>query len=219
MSSQMRRTVRGASSADLTTTVLAGDEGWGDFQRHQEHGDVPGDDGADDAEGLADGDAEDVGGEGDGFAFEFAAEATVHVEDVGDGLGFDAAFGSEGLAGFEGDEAGELFGVVAEEGGALGDEGAALAGGELGPGLLGLVGVADGGVDVGCVAVRGFGDLLVGGRVDDGEGFSAAGGDEAAGDEVFAAEGGGEGGLVEGGGLGGGVWSIQHGFALRGEFL
>ena len=91
---------------------VAGDERGGDLERHQQHRDVPRDDGADDAEGFADGDGEDVGGEGDALALQLAAEAAVHLEDVGDGAGLDAAFGAERLAGLERDEAGEFFLVL-----------------------------------------------------------------------------------------------------------
>ena len=175
-----------------------------------------GNDRAHDAQRFADGDAEDVGGEGDALALEFAAEAAVHLEDVGDGLGLDAAFGAQGLAGFEGDEAGELLGVAPSGGRRIGlTRAPRLREGILAQDFLRAVGVdatASSTSAASPSAARATSMPVAG--LTTGEGLAGAGGHQAAADEVQAGQGGGQRLLVERDRFGGGVGTVQHGFAL-----
>jgi hypothetical protein len=103
--------------------------------------------------------------------------------------------------------------MLADDGGALMHQGAALAGRHLRPFLLGAGSVADGGVHIGGVTLGGSGDLLAGRGVHHGEGLVADRGHVAAADEMQAGHLLGEGEAVEFRSGRGGVRRLEHGGA------
>ncbi len=153
-------------------------------------------------------------GKGDGLALELAPQPSVELEDVGDHIGLDPAFGAQRLAGLERDEAGEFLGVFADQGGALLHQRPTLARRNLGPFFLGLRGILHRACHVLGLAKGRLADLLAGGRVMHGEGAAGGRWREAPANEVKAGEGTGQGFLVEGRLFGDHAGLVEHRVSL-----
>jgi hypothetical protein len=144
---------------------VAGDQRRRDLQRHQQQRHVPWNDGADDADGLALGDGEHARLERHALALELGAEPAVEDQHIGEDAGLDAAFGADRLAGLERDQPRDLLDMLAQQPAAFMDQPAALAPGELPPGLLRLLRRLDRDIDIGRGAFGCHRDLLLRGRV------------------------------------------------------
>ena len=181
------------------------------FQRHQQHRHIPGNDGAHHAEWLTHRDRQHIGREGHAFALQFAAKPAEEFENIGDNIGFHAAFRAQSLAGFKRDQPAQFIHMFLQQRGALMHQGAALARRHLGPFLLRLGGIGHRRIHIRRIAFRRTGHFNAGGRVHHGEAFAAPCGHIGAADEMQAGQRLGEReGVCRRGGRGG-VRAIQHG--------
>ena len=126
---------------------------------------VPGDDLADDADGLAQEIGEHRAADGDGLAVDLVGPAGVVLEAVDGGGDVDAEAVGDRLAGIDGVDLGELLAVVVDELAELVDELAAIGGVHGGPLREGGAGGLDGAINVFGGTFSNAGDGLAGGGV------------------------------------------------------
>lgn len=184
----------------------AGGEGGAPFPGHHEHGEIPGDDLADDADGFFAGVAEVVAANGDGLAVDFVGVAGVVAEAVDREREIGSFAVADGFAVVERFEGGELGGFLFDEIGEFVHEAAAVAGVHSGPfaAIELLAGGFDGEVNIGSVAFGHAGDHFFGGWVERVESFATLGGNPLTADETLGLMDAGASDFCGGGGGGGG---------------
>ena len=153
---------------------VAAGEGRAPFHGEHQEREVPGDDLADHADGLAERVGEEVAADGDRAALDFVGPAAVVFEEVRDALDV-AERVAEDLAAVERFEFRELLGVFLDEFGEFEEESAAVGGVHLFPGggIEGVAGGFDGAVDVGRVTLGDAAEFFAGRGVERREGLAA----------------------------------------------
>ncbi len=131
----------GGEGGGFHDDAVARDEGGDDLEVGEDEGEVPGADGADDAEGHVGGDDALVGV----FVLDLVGEGVLRVVEALGDAGLDVDVGEDlGLAGFLHEDGGELVGVGGDDVGELDEEGLPLRDRGLRPGGEGRVGGRDG---------------------------------------------------------------------------
>ncbi len=171
---------------------IAGRQGRAQLPGSHQQREVPGDDLADDADGLAQGVGKVVAGErnGEGAAGDLGGPSGHVAEEVDGERNVGGAGHGQRLAVVHGFELGKFFEMLLQQVGEFVEQPAALRGGdalggELAPGALvkGATGGADGTVDIGGFGFGNVSHYLSGGRIVDGKGLAGGGVDELAVDE------------------------------------
>ena len=139
------------------------------FQAAVCNGKVPGHDGADHADGFAQGVVQVRAIHRDGFAVQLADPAGVVVKAIGGGSDVGAGGLAEGFAGLLGDQFGQLVAVLQEEIADLPQDALALGRIEAAPGFVLETGArgGDGAIDLGGVAIGDGGKEFAGGGITD----------------------------------------------------
>jgi hypothetical protein len=137
---------------------VTGTHGRCDFYRRQSGWCVPRHNRADHAQRFATGVAESVFAQRHGVALQLSAQTTEITEDLDAGLRLGTSLGTQGVAGFIGDDTGQILDSRFEGIGDLKQRSSADRGGDFAPGRERGFAGTDRAFDVGCRAARGAGD-------------------------------------------------------------